>query len=311
MKRITSMLLVFVTALLSFVGCVGQDENSGKIKIVATLFPQYDFARIISGDKADVTMLLPYGAESHTYEPSVKDMTVVSSADVFLYTGAVMEPWAKNLIENSDSERIKVVDLSKGVRLLEGTDGEEYHEKNNDHTHDYDPHIWTSPKNALVMVEVMLETLCDIDPDNKDYYTKNAGQLKKEIESIDSELLEISERYDGTPLYFGGKFAFLYMFDVYGFNFRSPYKGCSDETEPSIKDISDICREIKEDGVVYIFCEEMSEGKVAKSVADETGTKLLVLHSCHNLSKSEAEKGESYVSIMKKNVENIRLAIER
>ena len=311
MKRITSMLLVFVTALLSFVGCVGQDENSGKIKIVATLFPQYDFARIISGDKADVTMLLPYGAESHTYEPSVKDMTVVSSADVFLYTGAVMEPWAKNLIENSDSERIKVVDLSKGVRLLDGTDGEEYHEKNNDHTHDYDPHIWTSPKNALVMVEVMLETLCDIDPDNKDYYTKNAGQLKKEIESIDSELLEISERYDGTPLYFGGKFAFLYMFDAYGFNFRSPYKGCSDETEPSIKDISDICREIKEDGVVYIFCEEMSEGKVAKSVADETGTKLLVLHSCHNLSKSEAEKGESYVSIMKKNVENIRLAIER
>ena len=121
----------------------------------------------------------------------------------------------------------------------------------------------------------------------------------------------MAAEYDGTTFYFGGKFAFLYMFSEYGFNYSSPYHGCSDEAEPSIKTISDICTHIKNDGTEYIFTGEMSQNKVAKSIADETDTDLLVLHSCHNLSKDEATRGESYVSVMNKNIDNMELALAK
>ena len=308
MKRIITFLLAFVTAISLF-SCGRAEDDNGKIKVVATLFPQYDFASYISGGRADVVMLLPYGSDSHTYEPSVKDMTDVASCDIFLYTGRNMEPWAQTLIDNSDSTTTKAVDLSENITPL-GDLGHESHDHDTDsHAHDYDPHIWTSPKNAIIMIDEILSALCTADEENAEYYIKNAQNLKVQISALDDKLSEISENYDGSPLYFGGKFAFLYMFSEYGLNYVSPYHGCSDESEPGIKAISDICTKIKSDGTKYIFVEEMSENKVAKSISEETDTELIVLHSCHNLSKDEAMAGENYVSLMQKNIQNIEKAL--
>ncbi|MBR3995492.1 MAG: zinc ABC transporter substrate-binding protein [Clostridia bacterium] len=309
MKKIISLMLFFAVVIVSFVGCAGQNGDSGKIKIVATLFPQYDFANIISGGKAEVTMLLPYGIDSHTYEPSVKDMSNVSNCDIFLYTGDKMEPWSATILENAGNEDITAVDLSKNIKLLEGVSHNFDNHGEKGHIHDYDPHIWTSPKNAIVMVDEILNALCDEDEENAQYYIENAKNLKAQLTELDGKLADISENYDGTPLYFGGKFAFLYMFSEYGFKYESPYQGCSDESEPSIKIISDICKKIESDSTRYIFTEEMSENKVAKSISEETDTELLVLHSCHNLSKNEAMAGENYISLMQKNIQNIRKAL--
>lgn len=311
MKRIVTFILTFITAIALF-SCGSTDEKDEKLKIVATLFPQYDFACQISGGKADVIMLLPYGSESHTYEPSVKDMTDVSSCDIFLYTGSNMEPWAQTLMENSESNTTKAVDLSKNITPLEGSAhvSHDSHDQSSDnHAHDYDPHIWTSPKNAKIMVDEILSAICTADNENAEYYIQNAQKLKMQISALDEELSELSEKNSGKTMYFGGRFAFLYLFNDYGFKYASPYKGCSEESEPGIKTITDICDGIKKDKVRYIFKEEMSNNKVASSIADETDTELLILHSCHNLSKDEAKAGETYVTLMQKNIQNMRLAL--
>ncbi len=307
MKRFITFILTLIT-ISAFTSCGGKEDN-GKLKIVTTLFPQYDFASCIAGDKAEVTMLLPYGSDIHTFEPSVKDMTDVATCDIFIYTGSMTEPWAATLLENADSDGTAVLDLSKNIHLIEGEVHALQSHVADGHTHDYDPHFWTSPKNALVMVDEILGALCTIDEQNTEYYIKNAQNLKVQLAALDSDLSQLSDGYDGTPLYFGGKFAFLYMFSDYGFNYRSPYQGCSDESEPGIKTITEMCESVKNDGVKYIFTQEMSENKVAKSIAEETGTELLVLHSCHNLSVNEAKAGENYISIMEKNIQNIRLAM--
>lgn len=308
-KRFLAILLLILTAITS-VSCT-KSENQ-KLQIVATLFPQYDFARIIAGDKADVTMLLPYGSDSHSYEPSIKDMARVSGADLFLYTGKDMEPWAESLLESADIDKSSVPNITKNITLIGGTDGHFHDSDGHEHGHscDYDPHIWTSPKNAIIMADNILESLCGLDSENTDYYKSNAEKLKSELEELDNELLKISETGKDRTAYFGGKFAFVYMFTDYNLEYESAYKGCSEQSEPSIKTISELCERIKNDGAQYIFCEEMSESKVASGIAEETGTTLLVLHSCHNLSKAEAECGESYVSLMKKNINNLKLALE-
>ena len=305
-RKILSVMLSLII-LLSFPACSDSSTDTKKLKIVATLFPQYDFANVISGGRAEVTMLLPYGTDSHTYEPSVKDMTAVADCDIFLYTGSEMEPWALTLLENSDSNAV-IVDLSENITLLEGV-VHDSHNHSVDHAHDYDPHILTSPKNAIIMEDEILSAMCTADEKNAEYYIKNSQNLKVQLTELDGSLSEMAENYSGKTLYFGGKFAFLYMFTEYGFNYESPYQGCSDESEPSIKTISDICTKIQSDGTEYIFTEEMSENKVAKSIAEETDTELLVLHSCHNLSKNEAMAGETYITLMQKNIQNIRTAL--
>lgn len=308
-KKILSLILVFLTVLLTS-SCRKVDEKSDKLKIVTTLFPQYDFARIIAGDKAEVIKIIPWGSESHTYDPSVKDISEVSKADIYIYTGKDIEPWAATLAENTDSNAA-VVDLSQNITLLEyktdNNDGE--NPKHQHHSHDYDSHIWTNPKNAAVMANDILNAICNADSQNADYYKANAGKLKAEIAELDSELCKISDLYDGRTIYFGGRFAFLYMFEQYGLKYKSAYLGCGEETEPGIKTISELCDSIKREKARYIFGEELSEGKIANAISEETGAKILVLHSCHNLSLSEAESGESYVSIMKKNIENLKLAV--
>lgn len=301
-------LIIAILLVLTFAACVENKEGNEKLQVVATLFPQYDFARIIGGDRAEVTKLLPHGVESHTYDPSVKDIVKISSADIFLYTGENMESWAAQLVTDASKNGTGVVDLSAGIALL-GMDGEHRHQDGDGHNHDFDTHIWTSPKNAKIMVDTILSAYCEADSQNAEYYKQNAEKLKEELSEIDSALSALSESYDGRTLYFGGRFAFLYMFSEYGFQYRTPYKGCGEESEPGIKIISEITSEIKNSDTKYIFCEEMSEGKLARSIAGETGASVLVLHSCHNISKDEAQNGESYVSLMKKNIENLKTAI--
>lgn len=300
------------TVLIS--SCTAEKRENNRLSVVTTLFPQYDFARAIGGDRVTVTKLLPWGSESHTYDPSIRDITEVSRADVFLFTGTELERWTSSIAEAAKESDCRIVDLSKNITLIKGTDNHEHlQDEDNyiDHSHaeDFDVHIWTSPKNALVMAREILGVFCELDAENSEYYTENADKLFAQLTELDHLYTSLSEKYNGDTLYFGGRFAFLYLFNEYGFSYRSPYQGCGEEAEPSIRTITEICNGIKNDGVKYVFYEEMSEGKIAKSIAEETGAKLLLLHSCHNLTYDEADAGKDYVSVMTDNYKALSLAL--
>ncbi len=292
---------------LSLFGCTtGNRKDSGKLKIVTTLFPQYDFARNIAKDKADIELLLPAGVESHSFDPTANDIISINKSDVFIYTGKYMEVWAEKLITDLDKDAVKIVDVSKGINLVK--EDEEEHEDDeheDEHDHEYDPHIWTDPQNAKIMVDNITEALCEADKDNAEFYRKNAEEYKAQLDSLDNEFKSIVSESKHKELFFGGRFALYYFAKRYDINWTAAYDSCSTETEPSAKAVSEIIKQMKEKKIKVIYYEELVDPKVANTIAKETGAKALLLHSCHNVSKSDFDNGETYISLMKKNAENL------
>lgn len=349
-KIIRAVALATLTCSLLLSGCSqgGQTPSGGsgepvsteterhKAQVVATLFPQYDFAKQIAGDKADVVLLLPPGSESHSYEPTPSDMIKIHKADVFLYTGESMEAWSHKLtlsLEDADSECL-VVDVSKGVPLVRTADIEKEHAhaegdhyegdghaheseaaggeaeasaaKESEHSHIYDPHIWTDPQLAKIMVANILEGLCSADPENADVYRANAAEYVKELDGLDLEFRTIIGSAEQNEIIFGSRFAFYYFVKRYGLDYESAFDSCSAETEPSARTVKLLIDEIKEKKIPVIFYAELEEPKTAKALSAETGAKLLMLHSCHNVTKDEWESGATYLSLMKQNAENLK-----
>ena len=328
-KFFGALALAVLTAALLLTGCTAEQEPSGKggtsaaslatndkPQVIATLFPQFDFARQIAGDKADVTLLLPPGVESHSYEPTPSDMTKIHKADVFLYTGENMEAWSHKLVlslEDSGSECL-IVDVSKGVPLARTEDIEKEHDHEAEeadhhdevHSHIYDPHIWTDPQLAKIMVSNILEGLCSADPDNAEFYKANASAYMKQLDALDLEIKSVVDNAKRREIVFGSRFAFYYFAKRYDLDYESAFDSCSAETEPSARRVASLIDEIKEKKLPAVFYAELEEPKTAKAMSAETGAKLLMLHSCHNVTKDEWEDGATYLSLMKQNAENLK-----
>ncbi len=304
MKRLISVLL---SAALLLCGCGVKKTSVGKdgLTVVATLFPTYDFARSIAGGKADITLLLTPGKESHSYEPSTGDAIRINNSDIFIYTGEYMEPWAEKLISAMDGS-FAAVDASSGTEL----EREEEHGHEEAHHHEFDPHIWTSPEKCLTIVDNILAAFTERDPSNADYYRSNADALKTELEALDAEFREITAKHQGEKVYHGGRFSMNYFTEGYGLVCEAAYDSCSSDTEPSVRKICSMIDEMREEKTPVIFYEELSNNAVAKLIADETGARPLLLHSCHNLTNAELEAGATYVSLMKQNAENLREALK-
>lgn len=333
MKKSISFLIVLVlvfviiAAVLLNIKHPGNKKDGDKIQIVATLFPQYDFAKQIGGDKVNVTLLLPPGTESHTYEPTPNDMVEINESDLFIFTGSEMEPWAENLISGMKKD-ITVLDLSKTVKLInteafeeehEALEHEHYHDEDeaeehehhheDGHHHTYDPHIWLNPQYAIKMARSIEDELIRIDPENADYYKTNAENYIKQIEDLDKEFEETVEHSKSKKLAFGGAFAYAYFVERYGLDFISAYETCGESAEPSTSQIKEVIDYIKKNKIPVVFYKEYSTGNVAKTISEATGAKMLVFNTVHNLSKEEIESGASYVSIMKQNLENLKQAL--
>ncbi len=299
MKKLLALILIL--CVLS--GC-GQFEKQEKLVIVTTLFPQYDFCRQLAGDRAEVVLLLPPAMESHNFEPGIADIKNITECDIFIYTGANMEPWAQSIIDTV--ENIEILDASENINICA-------HEHNNEEHHEHhqaDPHIWTSPKNAKVMVENILRVLCEVDNTNADFYKTNAQRYVEELDLLDMDFTRLSEKTEGITLCHGGKFAMGYLERDYGFNFLSAYDSCAAQQEPSTMRVKEIIDTIENQNLSGVFCEELNQGRVAQTISDETGVPVYQLHTCHNLSKEDFQKGKTYLSLMKNNVENIKKVIE-
>ncbi len=301
----TAAILVFMTSCAS--DSSGFSDDSGKIKISATLFPQYDFARQIAGDKAEITLILPSGMDSHSYEPTPADIININKSDLFIYTGEYLESWANDIVGDIDTDKTHVLDVSSGIQLVK-EDDEHHHddEDGDEHHHEYDPHIWTSPVIAMQMADNITEALCETDSVNSDYYKQNAENYKKQLQELDSEFKEIVADGKRNTIYFGGKFALYYFTQEYGLDYVSAFDSCSGETEPSAKVMSEMISSIKENNIPVIYYEEIAEPTVANMIADETGAKPLLFHSCHNVTPEDFRNGVTYIDLMKQNAVNLR-----
>ena len=345
-KRLVLIICALAVGICAFAaGCSkGSSDNSGaagdesgkKLKIVATLFPQYDFARQIAGDYADVTLLLPPGMESHSYDLRPADMIEIQESDMFIYTGKYMEVWAQTIIDSLD-DSVMVVDVSNGITLEkeedyfvdehiahehithEDTDEDDEHGAHEDdehdshaghshsgHTHEYDPHIWTSPVYAMQMVENIVDALMEKDPQHAEEYRQRADEYIDKLAEVDAAFRQVSEESARRTIFFGGRFAMTYFVREYDFDCVSAYHDCSAESEPSISSVMRMIDEIKESGAKAVYYEELADPKVARTIAEETGVKLLLLHSAHNVSRQEYENGVTYLDIMWNNVEKLK-----
>lgn len=297
MKRFCLVLsLIFLLSALSGCTAAKQQNNPHTLSVVATLFPQYDFAKNLAEDLAEVTLLLPPGSESHSYEPTPADMMAVQNADLFIYTGDAMEGWAKTLIESLD-DGPTILDLSKGLSL-------KMHE--HDHHHDVDPHIFTNPRMAIQMLQSVEDALCTLDPTNSNIYKSRGEAYRAELTALDREFRNAANSGKRNKLIFGGRFAFLYFTQEYDLSYEAAYSSCSSESEPAAADIAHIIDTVKNEQIPVVYYEELADPKTARLICEETGAKPLLLHSCHNISKEELTQGVTYLSLMKMNLEHLK-----
>ena len=307
MKLKRKLLAVITAAATVFSLCACSSESgysnsdSGKLKIISTVFPPYDLARQIAGDNAEISILLPPGSEIHNYEPSAKDMIAIRNCDIFLYIGGENEQWAEKLINSNDTENVTAVKLIDYVPTLS--------EDEDEHEHETDEHIWTSPKNAQLMLSAVYDAICKVDPSNKQTYTKNKDAYAKQLSDLDNAYRSAVDNAKNKTIVLADKFPFRYLAHEYGLEFSSAFAACSDESEPGVSTMIKLTKTIKENNIPAVYYLEFSSTKIADTLCDETGATKLMLHSCHNVSKQDIENNISYVDLMKQNLENLKLTL--
>lgn len=318
-RRIQLLLVLILISIMAVVAGCGNKADSGnaaattsKLKVVTTIYPVYEFARQVGGDKIDVVMLIPPGAEPHDWEPSAKDLVTIKNAKLFLYNGAGFEPVAK-LLTKEVLGSATAVEISKGLPLLKGSDEADEHDddhkdgKQDKHQHEVDPHVWLDPVLAQAEVNNIAKALSEVDPANKDYYRQNADTFNAELAKLDEEfktgLADVKRRDIVTS-----HAAFQYLAKRYNLK-QLPIMGLAPDAEPTPDRLASVVKFCKEHNVKYIFFETLVSPKLAQTIAKETGAKLLVLNPVDGLTEEDIKKGRTYLSIMRENLANLKTAL--
>lgn len=309
MKRFI-IISVAAALLITICGCVAKNEDSSKLSIVTTIFPQYDFARQICGENADISMLLTPGTESHTYDPTPQDIVRIKNADIFIYVGGESETWVDEIIKNIDTSKTTMISLMETASVYkeEFTDGMEINE--DEAEAGYDEHVWTSPKNAMRITDEIYRAVCEKDPANSSSYKQNYEEYSRQLSKLDNDYKAVIDKAQRNVLIFADRFPFRYLTEEYGLLYYAAFPGCSEETEPSAKTMAALISKVNEFNVPAVFYIEFSNQKIADTICESTGVKKLLLHSAHNLSKAEFDSGVTYLDIMRQNLENIKEALK-
>jgi zinc transport system substrate-binding protein len=285
-------------------------ESTKKLEVVTTLFPTYDFAQKVGKDTINVSLLLPPGLESHTFEPKPQDVVRINKADIFIYTGKYMEPWVEDLLKGVSNKNLLVVDASTGIELISEGHHDEDEGDHDDHHGGKDPHIWLDLANAQIMVDTIAKALVEKDPANSAFYLNNAKEYKSKLADLDRRFQETLSTAKHKKIIYGGHFAFGYFAKRYGLEHDSPYDGFSPNAQPSPKAIAGLINQLKQSGIKYIYYEELLDPKVARTISQETGAKLELLHGAHNVSKDELRRGVTFLDIMEDNLKKLKVGLE-
>lgn len=306
MKLLKKLISMFTAGavMLSLCSCDTADnaETDG-LKIITTNFPPYDFVRQISGGTILPEMLLSGGQDSHSYEPTAQEMIKISEADIFICTGGESDAWVDEMLKSVESDVvvIKMMDCVEPLCSEHHHEGEEHH-----HSHEeYDEHVWTSPLNSIKIAEKIYGEMTALDEENAAVYESGCNALIAELEKLDAELKNAAEGLE-KPLIFGDRFPFLYMAHDYGIEYHAAFSGCSSETEPSAAKMTELIETAKENDVKTIYYIEFSTEKVANTIAEAVNAETRLFHSCHSVSDEDLANGETYVSIMRRNIEALK-----
>lgn len=298
-NRKISLLLALLLCLAALTGCRQEEkEEDGRLSVMTTIFPYYDFTREILGDLGEVTMLLPAGSESHSYEPTPKDLTNVTDCDLFLYTGGESDRWA--------GEILQALPHVNRLSLLEelGMGGEHHHEAGEEHTDD--EHIWTSLRNAAKIVQAISDQLSALSPENAQAFSDNAKAYISRLEALDGEFSDYFAQNEQKMMIFGDRFPFFHFAQDYDLDCRAAFPGCSSQTEPSAATMKELITLVEENGISTVYYIEFSNHRVADSLAEATGAKTALFHSCHNVTLAEMEAGETYLTLMENNLKTLK-----
>jgi len=340
--------LIFLTTLilgaLIFNGCTTAPQNTEKVTIVTTLFPLYEFTKEVGGDKVEVTLLLPPGAEAHTFEPKPSDIIKINKADIFLYNGEGMEPWAHDILEGINNDKLIIIDASSKVKLLSSygeehehdeleahdhddeTHTEDEHNETETHKHDeteiydhddkedhhhgeYDPHIWLDFSNDEKIVRAIAEALSSIDSNNSEAYNKNAENYIASLRQLDTEYSEGLKDCNHNEFITGGHAAFTYLANKYNLEAISAF-GISPDSEPTPQKIKEIVDLTRRHNIKYIFFEKLVNPKMTETIASEANAKTLILNPAHNLLKEQFDSNVSFIDLMNENLVNLKTGLE-
>lgn len=335
MKKITVLLLALFMLVGALAGCGKQNDTNqtDKLIIVTTIFPEYDWVREILGEKADnaeITMLLDNGVDLHSYQPTADDIVKISDCDLFIYVGGESDEWVEDALRNAANRNMKVINLLevlgdsvKTEEIVEGMQEEEHehedveeheHEDAEEHEHEEeaDEHVWLSLKNAKMLVRVISKALQELDPDNKDIYAANADAYVKKLSALDTEYQAAVDAASNKTILFGDRFPFRYLVDDYGLRYYAAFVGCSAETEAGFETISFLAKRVDELKLPCVLTIEGAQHKIAETVVRNTTAKnqrVLTMDSMQSTTSKDVKNGTTYLSVMEKNLSVLKEAL--
>lgn len=296
-----------------------QQASDRKLKVVTTLFPYYDFTRQIAGDKIELSMVIPAGMDSHSFEPTPADIRMIQNADLLVCNGGSMEQWVKQVLSSLDTTNLTVITMMDYVDVVEEEMVEGMEVNGHEHEHggeavedesqfeiEYDEHVWTSPVNAMKISAVIAEELERLDPKNAEEYRESSEAYGKKLQELDDSFWQIVSEKKRDMIIMGDKFPLRYFADEYSLRYRAAFSGCSSDTEPSAKTIAYLIDKVRKEQIPAVYYLELSSQRVAEIIGEETGAEPLLFHSCHNVTRREFDNGVTYLELMEKNVENLR-----
>ncbi|MBF1168767.1 MAG: zinc ABC transporter substrate-binding protein [[Eubacterium] sulci] len=333
MKKIITLMLVAVLAVCALSGCgtskSGEDTKDKKIKIVTTIFPEYDWVMQILGDKADkadVTMLLDKGVDLHSYQPSTADIAKISEADVFIYVGGESDEWVEDVLKEAKNKKLKVINLmdvmgdkakeeevKEGMQPEEEEHAEEAKDGKEEEEVEYDEHVWLSLKNAKIFTKKIADVLSEVDKDNAKTYQANYESYAKKLDDLDKKYADAVASAKNKTLVFGDRFPFRYLVNDYGLDYYAAFVGCSAESEASFETVTFLAKKIDELGLGNVLTIEGKNHKIAKTVVDNTKNKdqkVLTMDSMQSTTAKDVKDGATYLGIMEKNLEVLKEALK-
>ena len=312
-KLFTSAAFVVLAVVFGFTAVYpgGEFNEKEKLTVITTGFASYDFARQLVKDKGEVIMLLSPGEESHTYEPTPADIVAIRQSDVFICGGGESEQWAERILDGIESSIsvVRMMDAVQPVEHVHEHDGEGEEASHDEHGV-YDEHVWTSPVNAKFIVGGICDAICAVDKENEDFYRANEQEYLMKLDALDRNFRDIGKSAEGKYAVIGDRFPLRYLMLEYGFEYISAFPGCSAQVEVNPVTIADINNRIKKDEIPVVFKVDLSNGTVAASISEETGARVDTLYSCHVVSAEDLEGGETYISLMTRNLNALKRAFD-
>lgn len=310
-KIILIFLIISMLFSLSACGKGAYEIGDGELTIVTTVFPAFDFARVIAGERASVCLLVPPGSESHSFEPTAQDILKIRNCDLFICNGGESEAWVEEILDGIDGD-VNVLCMLDCVEALEeevkeGMQSTE--EEGEEDEPEFDEHVWTSPLNAIKISDAICEKLCAADSANAEYYTFRCKNYCDNLTLLDAAFRSVVDNAERRTVIFADRFPVRYFTEEYGLDYYAAFPGCADDAEPSAKTVAFLIDKVRSEQVSNVFYIEFSNEKMADVICEDTGCGKLLFHSCHNVSRDELLGGVSYLGLMYNNVKTLEEAL--